>query len=122
MIEDALKNAIRSLSSRYGIDTLKLRIKISKPEKKLEYHIMQNDKIVDETNVATALNLTSVTAFMVSTKLNSVFKKLSENNHVPQSNMNIRMYTKSPEDCLPQIYLFDGTTAKRKVALEEIES
>ena len=117
---EELHKAVVSLSEKYDVDPLILRIKISKPNRDLEYHVMRNSEIIDETNIATVLNIMPLKAFVVGVKLNSIFNKLAESNQIEKSRMNVRIYIKSVEDTSPHIYLFDDTKAVRKVALEEI--
>ena len=116
---DELKSALKMLSEKYNIEPTKLRIKISMPNKDLKYHIMENGTDIDETNVATALNLNTVKAFGAGIKLNSLFDKLSEKNQINKSNMNVRIFTKS-EDFTPEYYLFDNQSPIKKLALEDI--
>lgn len=119
MIKEALVNAIRSLSKKHEIDTTELRIRISKKDESLKYEIMRNKDILEETNLATALNLNTITAFMVGNKLNTIIDTLSKNYQVALSKINVRIYTKS-EDCTPLLYLFDGVTPKTPLNLDEI--
>ena len=119
MIKDTLKNAIRSLSKRHSIGEKELRICISKPEKDLKYDIMKNGVILETTNIATALNLNSMTAFAVSMKLNSVVGKISRDYNIPENRLNVRIYTKT-DDCEPLLYLFDDKTAKESLDLDEL--
>ena len=78
MIKDTLKNAIRSLSNKHGIKEKELRIKISKPKGSLRYEIMKNSEVLEETNVATALNLNTVVAFMVGNRLNAIVDSIAK--------------------------------------------
>lgn len=119
MIKDTLANAISSLSKKHNVKTSELRIKISKPEKKLHYEIMKNGDVIEETNLATALNINHVTAFMVSTKLESIVIDLSKEYNIPESSINVRIYTKS-EDCSPMLYLFDGITPKSPLDIDSL--
>jgi hypothetical protein len=119
MIKDTLKSAISSLSKKHQIHTSELRIRISKKEDSLKYEIMKNKDILDETNLATALNLNTITAFMVGNKLNTIIDSLSKNYQVSLSTINVRIYTKT-EDCSPLLYLFDGVTPKLPLNLDDI--
>ncbi len=119
MTED-LQRAVISLSEKYDIDPLTLRLKISKPDKDLEYHIMKNSEIIGDTNIATVLNLNTLKAFAVGVKLNQVFNKLADSNQIEKSRMNVRIYIKSVDDTEPHLYLFDDTKAIRKVLIEEL--
>lgn len=119
MIKDALKNAISSLSEKHNLAPTDLRIKISKPEKKLEYHIMNKGDIIQETNLATALNLNTMVAFMVGNKLSAIMESLVSKYKIAPDKINVRIYTKS-EDCSPLLYLFDGSDAKEKIDLESL--
>lgn len=118
MIKDTLKNAIRSLSEKHGIKQTELRIKISKPSNSLKYEIMKNSEILEETNVATALNLNSIVAFMVGNRLNAIVDSISKDYSVPESTINIRIYTKT-DDCEPLLYLFDDTTAMTALEIDK---
>ena len=120
MIKDTLKNAIRSLSKKHEIGEKEVRIKIFKSlDKKgnyfLDYQIMKNSEVLGATNLATALNLNPVVSFMVGNRLNTIVDSLSKEYDVPDSSINVRIYTKT-EDCEPLLYLFDGVTPK--VALD----
>lgn len=119
MIKDVLRNAISSLSEKHNLATMDLRIKISKPEKKLEYHIMNKGDVIQETNLATALNLNTMVAFMVGNKLSAIMDSLVSKYQIPPSEINVRIYTKS-EDCTPLLYLFDGSEAKEKIDLDNL--
>ncbi len=119
-MQDTLRNAIRTLSEKYEVDPLKFRINISKPNKDLEYHIMSYNKIISSTNLASALNLGTLKAFAAGIKLNSIFSKLSNENQIEKSRMNVKIYTKS-DDFTPLLYLFDGEVAKRKIELAEFD-
>jgi len=118
MIKDTLKSAIRSLSSKYGVGEKEVRLKISKPDGSLSYEIMKNSEILDKTNVATALNLNTVVAFMVGNRLNTIIDSLSKEYGVPESTINVRIYTKT-DDCEPLLYLFDGINAKSPLDIEK---
>jgi hypothetical protein len=109
MIKDTLKNAIRSLSDKHGIKEKELRIKISKPKGSLRYEIMKNSEVLEETNVATALNLNTVVAFMVGNRLNAIVDSIAKEFSVPEQTVNVRIYTKT-DDSEPLLYLFDDTT------------
>lgn len=119
MIKESIVNAIRSLSKKHEIHTTELRIRISKKDDSLKYEIMKNKDILEETNLATALNLNMVSAFMVGNKLNTIIDSLSKNYQVSLSAINVRIYTKT-EDCTPLLYLFDGVTPKTPLNLDEI--
>ncbi len=119
---DELKHAIKTLSGKYEVDPLSLRIKISRPKKELEYHIMQNAKTLDETNIATVLNMNPAKAFFANVKLTSAFKALSSNSGIDASRMNVRLYIKSLEESRLHVYLFDGTEPKQEVPIEDIEA
>ncbi len=119
-MQDTLRNAIRTLSQKYEIEPKKIRIKISKPNKDLVYHIMENGEEIAETNLASALNLSTLKAFAAGIKLNSIFDKLSQNNQINKSTMNARIYTTS-DDFSPEIYLFDSTVAKKRLTLEDFD-
>ena len=118
MITDTLKSAIGSLSKRYGIKEKELRIKISKPEDSLKYEIMKNADVLDETNIATALNINSIMAFMVSNKLNTIIDSLVKEFAIRENSVNVRIYTKT-DDCEPLLYLFDGVTPKCKLNINK---
>jgi len=107
MIKDTLKSAIKNLSSSYGLSHLNIRIKIDKKDGKLGYEIMDKQKVIDKTNVATALNLSSPVAFLVGNKLSSIIDSISKENNVPLNSVNVRIYNKT-DDCEPLLYLFDG--------------
>ena len=109
MIKDTLKNAIRSLSSKHSIEEKELRIAISRPEKNLKYEIMKNGQVLEETNIATALNLNSVAAFMVGNRLSAIIDSISKDYNVQSNKLNVRIYTKT-DDCEPLLYLFEGKT------------
>jgi hypothetical protein len=119
MIKDVLANAISSLSKKHNVKTSDLRIKISKPKKKLHYEILKNVEVIEETNLATALNINTVTAFMVSTRLESIIINLSKEHHIPESTINVRIYSKS-EDCSPMLYLYDGVTPKAPLDVDSL--
>lgn len=108
MIKDTLKNAIRNLSAKYEIGEKEIRIKISKPNGNLKYEIMKNSQVLEETNVATALNLNAVVAFMVGNRLNTIVDSLSKDFSIPEQKLNVRIYTKT-DDCEPMLYLFEET-------------
>lgn len=107
MIKDTLKNAIRSLSKKHGIKETELRIAISRPENDMKYEIMRNGNILDETNIATALNLNSVLAFVVENRLSAILDSISKEHRIEESKLNVRIYTKT-DDCEPLLYLFEG--------------
>jgi hypothetical protein len=109
MIRETLQNAIRSLSNKHGISEKDLRIAISRPNKNLRYEIMKNGDILEETNIATALNLNSVVAFMVGNRINAIVDSIAKDYKIDQSKLNVRIYTKT-EDCEPLLYLFEGKT------------
>lgn len=119
MIKESLVNAISSLSKKHQIHTSELRIRISKKEDSLKYEVMKNRDILEETNLATALNLNTITAFMVGNKLNTIIDSLSKNYQVSLSTINVRIYTKT-EDCNPLLYLFDGVTPRIPLNLDDI--
>ena len=115
MIKDTLRNAIRSLSKKYGIGEKELRIKISKSlDEKGNYYlkseIMKNKDELDVTNVATALNLNTIMAFMVGNRLNTILDSLSKEHGISEETLNVRIYTKDEESCDPMLYLFDDKT------------
>jgi hypothetical protein len=111
MIKETLKTALRRLSEKHGVKETELRIKISKPEESLKYEIMKNSEILEETNVATALNLNSVVAFMVGNKLKNIIDSIAKEYSIKEDRVNVRIYTKT-NDCEPLLYLFDETNAK----------
>ena len=121
MIKEALKTAIRSLSKKYDIGEKEVRLKIFKTADMkgegyhLDYSIMKNSEILEQTNLATALNLASIPAFMVGNRLNSIIDSLVKEYGIPKSSISVRIYTKT-DDCEPLLYLFDGVTPK--VALD----
>lgn len=117
MIKDTLKNAIGSLSKKHDIDAKDLRIRISKPESSLVYDIMKNKEVLEQTNVATALNLNSIVAFMVGNRLNAIIDELKNEHKLEENKINVRIYTKT-EDCEPLIYLFDGKEPKCSLDIE----
>ena len=119
MIKDTLKNAIRSLSNKHGIQEKDLRIKISKLEEKLVYEIMNKSQVLEQTNVATALNLNSITAFMVGNRLSMIFDSLSKEFNVHESTLNVRIYTKT-DDCEPLLYMFDSTNPKQQLDIDKL--
>lgn len=119
MIKDTLKTAIRSLSKKHSMQPTELRIKISKNNNDLRYEIMKNKEILEETNVALALNLNSITAFWVGNKLNSIMDNLINEYQVPKEQINVRIYTKDTERCEPMLYLFDGTSPKTSLDLNK---
>jgi hypothetical protein len=80
---------------------------------------MQNAEIIDETNVATVLNMIPAKAFFAELKLNSVFKQLSANSNIDSSRMNVRLYVKNDEKL--HVYLFDGVNPKNEVPMEELQ-
>lgn len=118
MIKETLKNALRRLSEKHGVKETELRIKISKPEDSLKYEIMKNSEILEETNVATALNLNSVVAFMVGNRLKNIIDTIAKEHSVAENRVNVRIYTKT-EDCEPLLYLFDETTPKIKLEIDK---
>jgi hypothetical protein len=118
MIKDTLKNAISFLSKKHSIDVKELRIRISKPEDVLRYDVMKNKEVLQQTNVATALNLNSIVAFMVSNKLSSIVDGLIKEYNMESDKINVRIYTKT-EDCEPLIYLFDGKEPKCPLEIEK---
>ena len=65
MIKETLSNAIRSLSNKHEIRLNEVRIKISKKDDSLKYEILRNTDVLEETNLATALNLNTISSFMV---------------------------------------------------------
>jgi hypothetical protein len=119
MIKETLANAISSLSKKHNVHKNELRIKISKPNNKLNYEIMKNGDVIEETNLATALNINTITAFIVSTRLETIIINLSKEYKIPESNINVRIYTKS-EDCSPMLYLFDGVTPKSPLDVDTL--
>lgn len=118
MIKDTLKNAIRSLSTKYEVGQKEVRLKISKPDGSLKYEIMKNSETLGDTNVATALNLGSVVAFMVGNRLNTIVDSLVKEYGVPEKTINVRIYTKT-DDCEPLLYLFDGVTPKTALDIDK---
>lgn len=118
MIKDTLKNAIRSLSKKHSIGEKEVRIKISKPSDSLRYEIMKNSDVLEETNLATALNLNAITAFMVGNRLNTIVDSLSKEHGVPENRINVRIYTKT-DDCEPLLYLFDETAPKQALDIDK---
>ena len=118
MIKDTLKNAIRSLSNKHKISEKDLRIKISKPDDALKYEIMKNSEVLEETNVATALNLNTIVAYMVGNRLNQIIQSVSKDYSVPENVVNLRIYTKS-EDCEPLLYLFESKNPVRALNIDE---
>ncbi len=120
-IDVKLQRALSNLSKNLNIAPKELRIRISKPEGKLEYEVMKNADVVRKTNLATALNLNVIEAFAVSMKLDSVFADLSKQNGLPINSLNVRIFSKT-DDCYPSLYLFDGTTAKKAIRLEEFNA
>ena len=118
MIKETLKNAIRSLSIKHKISEKELRIKISKPNDNLKYEIMKNSEILEQTNIATALNLNSIVAFMVGNKLNTIIDTISKKNSIPEPLVNVRIYTKT-DDCEPLLYLFKETNPVKPLNLDE---
>lgn len=117
MIKDTLKNAIKLLSKKHDIDVKELRIKISKPQDTLKYEIMKNKEVLEQTNVASALNLSSIVAFMVSNRLNSIMDDLVKEHKIKTDKINVRIYTKT-NDCEPLIYLFDDKEPKCPLDIE----
>lgn len=109
MIKDTLKNAIRNLSAKYEVGEKEIRIKISKPNGNLKYEIMKNSVVLEETNVATALNLNAVVAFMVGNRLSAIVDSLVNDFGVAEDKVNVRIYTKT-DNCEPLLYLFNDTT------------
>ena len=95
-----------------------LRIKISKPNGSLKYEIMKRSDVLEETNIATALNLNTVVAFYVGNKLKAIFESVSKEYNLPENKMNVRIYTKQ-DDCEPSLYLFDEATAKAQLDLNK---
>ncbi len=120
-IDVKLQRALSNLSKNLNIAPKELRIRISKPEGKLEYEVMKNADVVRKTNLATALNLNVIEAFAVSMKLDSVFADLSKQNNLSVNSLNVRIFSKT-DDCYPSLYLFDGTTAKKAIRLEEFNA
>lgn len=118
MIKETLKNAIRRLSEKHRVKETDLRIKISKPKDSLKYEIMKNSEVLEETNVATALNLNSIVAFMVDNKLKSIIDTIAKEHSVAENRVNVRIYTKT-EDCEPLLYLFDETNAKSSLDINK---
>lgn len=119
MIKETLQTAIRSLSKKHSMQPTELRIKISKNKDNLKYEIMKNKEVVEETNVASALNLSSITAFWVGNKLNSIMDGLIKEYQVPKEQINVRIYTKDMNNCEPALYLFDGTNPKTGLDLNK---
>jgi hypothetical protein len=72
---------------------------------------------LEQTNVASALNLTSIVAFMVSNRLNSIIDELVKEHKIETNKINVRIYTKT-EDCEPLIYLFED---KEPICLLDID-
>jgi hypothetical protein len=109
MIKNTLQNAIKQLSAKHQIGEKEIRIKISKPNNELKYEIMKNSDVLEETNVATALNLNAVVAFMVGNRLNAIIDSIAKEYKIPENNINVRIYTKT-DDCEPLLYLFKDTS------------
>ena len=119
MIKDTLTSAIRSLSKKYNIQPVEVRIRISRPSDSLKYEIMRNTEVLEETNLATALNINAITSFMVGNKLNTIVDSLVSDYQVPSNKINVRIYTKT-EDCEPMLYLFDGVTPKAPLNIDDL--
>jgi hypothetical protein len=79
---------------------------------------MKNAHVLEETNVATALNLNSVVAFMVENRISSIVDSLVKQYALPESKINIRIYTKTA-DCEPLLYLFNETTPVEPLETEK---
>lgn len=120
-IEERLQLAISSLSKKYSVPVLELRIKISRPEKKLVYEIMKNSEVVDEVTLATALNIGTIEAFVASGHLENIFNKLVKANALKSEIMNVRIYTKKADTCYPSLYLFDGTNPVKSLKEEDLK-
>jgi len=118
MIKDTLKTAIRSLSNKHGINEKEIRIKISKPDSSLKYEIMKNSEVLEATNIATALNLNTVVAFMVGNRLNTIVDTIAKQNSIPEELVNVRIYTKT-DDCEPLLYLFKETSPVKALNLDD---
>lgn len=118
MITETLKSALRSLSKKHEIGEKEVRIKIYKPNGSLKYDIMKNSERLEETNIATALNLNSVVAFMVGNKLNTIFDSLVDDFKIDVKTLNVRIYTKT-DDCEPLLYLFDGATPQKQLDINK---
>ena len=118
MIKETLKNAIRSLSNKHRISEKELRIKISKPDNSLKYEVMKNSEVLEETNIATALNLNTIVAFMVGNRLSTIIDTISKQNSISEELVNVRIYTKT-EDCEPLLYLFKETNPVKPLNLDE---
>jgi hypothetical protein len=119
MIKETLSNAIRSLSNKYEIQPNELRIKISKKNDSLKYEILKNTDVIEETNLATALNLNTISSFMVGNRLNTIIDGLVKEHQVPNESINVRIYTKTDE-CEPLIYLFDGGKPKQPLDIDKL--
>ncbi len=120
-IDVKLQTALSNLSKNLNIAPKELRIRISKPEGKLQYDVMKNADVVKKTNLATALNLNVLEAFILSGKLDEIFSTLSKQNDIYIHSLNVRIFTKT-EDCYPSLYLFDDTTPKKVIRLEEFST
>jgi hypothetical protein len=118
MIQETLSNAIRSLSKKHEVEPVDLRIKISKKKDSLRYEIMQKTDVLEETNLATALNLNTIAAFMVGNRLNTIMDGLIKQYNVSEDTINVRIYTKT-DDCEPMLYLFDGGKPKQPLDIKE---
>lgn len=118
MIEESLSNAIRSLSNKHKIEPKELRIKISKNKDSLKYEILRNTELLEETNLATALNLNTIAAFMVGNRLYNIVEGLIKQYRIDESSINVRIYTKT-DSCQPSLYLFDGGKAKQPLDIKE---
>jgi hypothetical protein len=117
MIKDTLKNAINLLGKKHNVDVKELRIRISKnKDDALKYDIMKNKEVIEQTNVASALNISSIVAFMVSNRLNSIMDSLIKEHK--SNNINVRIYTKT-DDCEPLAYLFDNKEPKCPLDIEQ---
>ncbi len=117
-IDVKLQRALSNLSKKLDISPKELRIKISKPEGKLEYEVMKSSSVVKKTNLATALNITPIETFLVSVKLDKVFADLAKDNCISINELNVRIFSKT-NDCYPSLYLFSGTDPIKAIRLEE---
>lgn len=119
-ITERLKFAIKDMAGKFKVDIKSVRIKISKPEKELVYEIMKNGEVVGTVNLATALNLGTIETFVASRKLDEIFDNLSMKHKISKNSMNVRIYTKDDKDIKPNLYLFDGTLAKKELNIDEL--
>jgi len=118
MIVDILQNAIRKLSAKHETVPTELRIRISKKADNLRYEILRKSEVLEETNLATALNIQPITAFMVGNKLHKIMDKIAMDYGINDETVNVRIYTKK-SDCEPLLYLFDGATPRQELDINE---